>query len=175
MLCLRRQDYKVDPGGAQPYATISMYADLVESKDLGLIRADITPNLTKKVMIIFSCHSWAHVKILKDCSSWGKHVVLYYYIFSRVLAMERRLGFSNYSFRLWFQPVCVLLVRGKLGFSNRLDLVTSQPTKRVCCAAAAAAVDVCQPNCIVCAPFIVHSCSSPQPNSCLRHVDARLH
>ena len=80
MLCLRRQDYKVDPGGAQPYATISMYADLVESKDLGLIRADITPNLTKKVMVIFSCHSWAHVKILKNCSSWGKHVVLYYYM-----------------------------------------------------------------------------------------------
>lgn len=46
---LGRQDYKVNPGGAQPYATVSMYPDLVESKDLGLIRADITPNLTKKV------------------------------------------------------------------------------------------------------------------------------
>ncbi|CAM9808831.1 unnamed protein product, partial [Laminaria digitata] len=43
------QDYKVSPEGAQPYATISMYEDLVESKGLGLIRADITPNLTKKV------------------------------------------------------------------------------------------------------------------------------
>ncbi len=43
------QDYKVNPGGAQPYATVSMYSDLVESKDLGLIRADITPNLSKKV------------------------------------------------------------------------------------------------------------------------------
>lgn len=44
-----RKDYKVNPEGAQPYATISMYSDLVESKELGLIRADITPNLTKKV------------------------------------------------------------------------------------------------------------------------------
>ncbi|CAN0358130.1 unnamed protein product [Hapterophycus canaliculatus] len=43
------EDYKLNPGGAQPYATISMYSDLVESKDLGLIRADITPNLNKKV------------------------------------------------------------------------------------------------------------------------------
>ncbi|CAM9138151.1 unnamed protein product [Ectocarpus fasciculatus] len=42
------EDYKVNPGGAQPYATISMYNDLVDSKGLGLIRADITPNLTKK-------------------------------------------------------------------------------------------------------------------------------
>lgn len=43
------QDFKVNPTGAQPYATISMYGDLVESKGLGLLRADLTPNLTKKV------------------------------------------------------------------------------------------------------------------------------
>ena len=39
----------MNPEGAQPYATISVYGDLVESKGLGLIRGDITPNLTKKV------------------------------------------------------------------------------------------------------------------------------
>lgn len=39
----------MNPEGAQPYATISMYDDLVQSKDLGLVRADITPNLSKKV------------------------------------------------------------------------------------------------------------------------------
>lgn len=43
------QDFKANPDGAQPYATISMYKDLVESKGLGLVRADITPNLSKKV------------------------------------------------------------------------------------------------------------------------------
>lgn len=43
------QDFKANPDGAQPYATISMYEDLVESKGLGLVRADITPNLSKKV------------------------------------------------------------------------------------------------------------------------------
>lgn len=48
------QDYKVNPGGAQPYATISVYDDLVDSKGLGLIRADITPNLTKKVQSLLS-------------------------------------------------------------------------------------------------------------------------
>ncbi|CAN0471646.1 unnamed protein product [Ascophyllum nodosum] len=42
------EDYKVNPSGAQPYATISMYEDLVKSKGLGLLRADLTPNLTKK-------------------------------------------------------------------------------------------------------------------------------
>eukprot|EP00903_Cladosiphon_okamuranus_P012709 g11883.t1 len=64
------EDYKVNPGGAQPYATISMYADLVDSKDLGLIRADITPNLTKKevdrlvrlLIRFYSPHAHHHVE-----------------------------------------------------------------------------------------------------------------
>lgn len=49
-----RQDYKVNPEGAQPYATVSMYRDLIESKGLGLIRADITPNLNKKVQKLWA-------------------------------------------------------------------------------------------------------------------------
>ncbi|CAN0376299.1 unnamed protein product [Scytosiphon promiscuus] len=65
-----RQDYKVNPGGAQPYATISMYSDLVESKELGLIRADITPNLNKKevarlvrlLIRFYSPHAHHHVE-----------------------------------------------------------------------------------------------------------------
>ncbi|CAM9849675.1 unnamed protein product [Ectocarpus sp. 4 AP-2014] len=64
------EDYKVNPGGAQPYATISMYNDLVDSKGLGLIRADITPNLTKKevdrlvrlVIRFYSPHAHHHVE-----------------------------------------------------------------------------------------------------------------
>ncbi|CAN0478157.1 unnamed protein product, partial [Discosporangium mesarthrocarpum] len=43
------QDYKVDPGNAVPYLTVSVYVDVEESKDLGLMRSDINPNLTKKV------------------------------------------------------------------------------------------------------------------------------
>lgn len=64
------EDYKVNPEGAQPYATISMYGDLVESKGLGLIRADITPNLTKKevdrlirlLIRFYSPHAHHHVE-----------------------------------------------------------------------------------------------------------------
>lgn len=39
----------MNPEGATPYATISMYDDLVATKGLGLIRGDLTPNITKKV------------------------------------------------------------------------------------------------------------------------------
>lgn len=49
MVFCDRQDYKVNPGGAMPYATVSTYDELVGGKGLGLIRADVTPNLTKKV------------------------------------------------------------------------------------------------------------------------------
>lgn len=47
---VHRQDYKVNPAGAAPYATVSLYDDLIVGKGLGLVRADITPNLTKKVL-----------------------------------------------------------------------------------------------------------------------------
>ncbi|CAM9563882.1 unnamed protein product [Heterosigma akashiwo] len=40
------EDFKSNPNGAQPWLVISAYSDLVESKGLGLVRGDITPNLS---------------------------------------------------------------------------------------------------------------------------------
>ena len=38
------EDYKMDPARAQPLLTVSVFDDLVESKDLPLVRCDIINN-----------------------------------------------------------------------------------------------------------------------------------
>mmetsp|Transcript_26903 Transcript_26903/g.34858 ORF Transcript_26903/g.34858 Transcript_26903/m.34858 type:complete len:219 (-) Transcript_26903:253-909(-) len=39
------EEYQNNPGGAQPWLVLSTYSDFAESKNLGLIRGDYTPNL----------------------------------------------------------------------------------------------------------------------------------
>lgn len=41
--------FKENPGLAPPCLTVSLYEDMVESKDIGLLRADVTNMLDKKV------------------------------------------------------------------------------------------------------------------------------
>lgn len=41
--------FKENPGLAPPCLTVSLYDDMVESKDIGLLRADVTNMLDKKV------------------------------------------------------------------------------------------------------------------------------
>lgn len=41
------EDYKRNPTQAQPYMTVSTYDDLVETKGLGLLRVDFTPQLSR--------------------------------------------------------------------------------------------------------------------------------
>ena len=39
------EDYQADPAAAQPYLTLSTYDELLESKELGLLRGDVGPAL----------------------------------------------------------------------------------------------------------------------------------
>ncbi|CAM9661415.1 unnamed protein product, partial [Chrysoparadoxa australica] len=41
------EDYKQNPASAQPYLTISTHDELIKSADLGLLRGDFTPHITK--------------------------------------------------------------------------------------------------------------------------------
>lgn len=41
------EDYKQSAAGAKPYLTITMFDDLVETKSLALIRAEVTNQLTR--------------------------------------------------------------------------------------------------------------------------------
>ncbi|KAG5191847.1 ATP11 protein-domain-containing protein, partial [Tribonema minus] len=40
-------DYRTNPSGAQPYMSVSLFSDLAESKGVGLVRADVTAQLSR--------------------------------------------------------------------------------------------------------------------------------
>lgn len=42
------EDYKTNAAGAQPYLTVSMFDELVETKGLALLRGEVTNMLTRQ-------------------------------------------------------------------------------------------------------------------------------
>lgn len=52
------EDYKANAGGAQPYLTITLFDEMVETKGLVLVRGEVTNNLTimeAKVYVTYLC------------------------------------------------------------------------------------------------------------------------
>eukprot|EP00953_Heterococcus_sp_UTEX-ZZ885_P010724 6256-Heterococcus_DN1.PRE.3 len=41
-------DYRANPATAQPYMTVSTYDDMIDSKNIGLLRADVTAQLSRE-------------------------------------------------------------------------------------------------------------------------------
>jgi ATP synthase mitochondrial F1 complex assembly factor 1 len=41
-------DYRANPATAQPYMTVSAYDDMIDSKNIGLLRADVTAQLSRE-------------------------------------------------------------------------------------------------------------------------------
>jgi ATP synthase mitochondrial F1 complex assembly factor 1 len=41
-------DYRANPATAQPYMTVSAYEDMIDSKNIGLLRADVTAQLSRE-------------------------------------------------------------------------------------------------------------------------------
>lgn len=52
------EDYKTNPSRAQPYMTLSLFDELVETKRLALLRGEMTNHLTKKEAKLYVCNDF---------------------------------------------------------------------------------------------------------------------
>lgn len=49
------EDYKQNAAGAQPYLTITMFDEMLETKGLALIRGEVTNQLTRPEAKVYAC------------------------------------------------------------------------------------------------------------------------